>query len=227
MLTLDMTEYQEEASVNRLIGAPPGYVGFEGGGQLTEFVRNKPYTVVMFDEVEKAHARVLDVLLQVMDEGRLTDGQGRLTTFSETVIILTSNLGAYHMLVPTIGERERELVLADVRRFFRPEFLNRLDEIILFHQLTADQLSLIFDLLLKKEFRLAAQQGLKLEVSRAARNWLLAQNDQPEFGARPLRRIISRHLREPLADFLLRQQRQADSAVHVDANEGGLEFRYG
>jgi ATP-dependent Clp protease ATP-binding subunit ClpC len=226
MLTLDMTEYQEEASVNRLIGAPPGYVGFEGGGQLTEFVRQKPYTVVMFDEVEKAHPRVLDVLLQVMDEGRLTDGQGRLTTFSETVIILTSNLGAYHMLVPVIGERERDLVLADVRRFFRPEFLNRLDEIILFHQLTPDQLSLILDLLLKREFRLAARQQIDLEVTRPARDWLLAQNDQPEFGARPLRRIISRHLREPLADFLLSQEKRAQATIAVDADHQGLKFSY-
>jgi ATP-dependent Clp protease ATP-binding subunit ClpC len=226
MLTLDMSEYQEEASVNRLIGAPPGYVGFEGGGQLTEFVRQKPYTVVMFDEVEKAHPRVLDVLLQVMDEGRLTDGQGRLTTFSETVIILTSNLGAYHMLVPVIGERERDLVLAEVRRFFRPEFLNRLDEIILFHQLTPEQLSLILDLLLKREFRLAARQQIQLEVTRAARDWLLAQNDQPEFGARPLRRIISRHLREPLADFLLSQEKRAQATITVDADQHGLIFSY-
>lgn len=226
MLTLDMSEYQEEASVNRLIGAPPGYVGFEGGGQLTEFVRQKPYTVVLFDEVEKAHPRVLDVLLQVMDEGRLTDGQGRLTTFSETVIILTSNLGAYQMLVPVIGERERDIVLAEVRRFFRPEFLNRLDEIILFHQLTAEQLSLILDLLLKREFRLAAQQKIELEVTRAARDWLLAQNDQPEFGARPLRRIISRHLREPLADFLLSQEKRAESTITIDADLGTLKFRY-
>jgi ATP-dependent Clp protease ATP-binding subunit ClpC len=226
MLTLDMSEYQEEASVNRLIGAPPGYVGFEGGGQLTEFVRQKPYTVVLFDEVEKAHPRVLDVLLQVMDEGRLTDGQGRLTTFSETVIILTSNLGAYQMLVPVIGERERELVLAEVRRFFRPEFLNRLDEIILFSQLTPEQLSLILDLLLKRELRLAAQQKIELQVTRPAREWLLAQNDQPEFGARPLRRIISRHLREPLADFLLSQEKRTQSAVTVDADLSGLKFSY-
>lgn len=230
MLTLDMTEYQEEASVNRLIGAPPGYVGFEGGGQLTDFVRQKPYTVVLFDEVEKAHPRVLDILLQVMDEGRLTDGQGRLTTFSETVIILTSNLGAYHMLVPYIGERERELVLGEVRRFFRPEFLNRLEEIILFHQLTPDHLAQIFDLMLEREFRLTASQGIELEVTPPARLWLLAQNNEPEFGARPLRRIINRHLREPLADFLLSRPRQAAGAaisVVVDANEKGLLFEYG
>jgi len=227
MLTLDMTEYQEEASLNRLIGAPPGYVGFEGGGQLTDFVRRRPYTVVMFDEVEKAHPRVLDVLLQVMDEGRLTDGQGRLTTFSETVIILTSNLGAYHMLVPYIGERERELVLAEVRRFFRPEFLNRLDDMILFHQLTTDQLARILDLMLRREIRRAGEQRIKLEITPAAKAWLLAQHNEPEFGARPLRRIISRHLHEPLADFLLRQPTRMETAVLLDASVDDLLFQMG
>ncbi|MGB3717401.1 MAG: ATP-dependent Clp protease ATP-binding subunit, partial [Candidatus Promineifilaceae bacterium] len=226
MVTLDMSEYQEEASVNRLIGAPPGYVGFEGGGQLTDFVRERPYTVVLFDEVEKAHPRVLDLLLQVMDEGRLTDGQGRLTTFSETVIIMTSNLGAYHMLIPVIGEREKELVLEEVRRFFRPEFLNRLDEIILFHQLTPEQLADILDLMLKKEFRLASKQGIDLDLSDDAKLWLLAQNDQPEFGARPLRRIIARNLREPLADFLLSGNRENMAIVRVDAGGNGLEFSF-
>ena len=229
MLVLDMTEYQSEASLNRLIGAPPGYVGFEGGGQLTDFVRERPYTVVLFDEVEKAHPRVLDVLLQVMDEGRLTDSQGRVASFSETVIILTSNLGAYQMLVPIIGERERELVLSEVRRFFRPEFLNRLDEIILFHQLTPPQLARILDLLLKREFRLAARQNIDLTVTPAACEWLLAQNNEPEFGARPLRRIIARHLREPLADFLLSSttNRQQQTAVTVDLKEGALHFDMG
>ena len=224
MITLDMSEYQEEASVNRLIGAPPGYVGFEGGGQLTDYVRQKPYTVVLFDEVEKAHPRVLDVLLQVLDEGRLTDGQGRLTSFSETVIIMTSNLGAYHMLVPIIGEREADLVMAEVRRFFRPEFLNRLDEIVLFHQLTPEQLAEILDLMLNQEFELARRQGIELKVTEPAKKWLLAQNDQPEFGARPLRRIISRNLREPLADFLLTQETTEDALIIVDAGEKNLRF---
>ncbi|MFN2106018.1 MAG: AAA family ATPase, partial [Candidatus Promineifilaceae bacterium] len=225
MLTLDMSEYQDEASINRLIGAPPGYVGFEGGGQLTDYVRENPYTVVLIDEVEKAHPRVLDVLLQVMDEGRLTDGQGRQTTFSEAVIIMTSNLGARHMLVPIIGQRERDLVMSDVRSFFRPEFLNRLDEVILFHQLTPDQLVLILDLMLKKELKLAANQGIELSLTEAAKEWLLAQNNQPEFGARPLRRIIGRYLREPLADFLLsRPPGSGPQTIHVDADKDGLNF---
>lgn len=227
MLTLDMSEYQGEGSVNRLIGAPPGYIGYEGGGQLTDFVRRTPYAVVLLDEVEKAHDRVFDVLLQVLEEGRLTDGQGRTTTFSETVIIMTSNLGARHMLVPTLTAVEEELVMAAVHDFFRPEFLNRLDDVILFHQLTPEQLSRILDLMLKKEFRLAEQQGLRLALTQRAKEWLLAQNDQPEFGARPLRRIIGRHLREPLANFLLSRSAPAETTVIVDAGDGALTFQMG
>jgi ATP-dependent Clp protease ATP-binding subunit ClpC len=225
MITLDMSEYQEESSVNRLIGAPPGYVGFEGGGQLTNFVRERPYTVILFDEVEKAHEKVFDVLLQLLDEGRLTDGQGRLTLFSETVVIMTSNLGSRHMLIPVIGEHERELVMDEVRRFFRPEFLNRLDDIIMFHQLTSEQLAIILDLLLKKELKLAEQQGLKLDVTLPARQWLLAQNDEPQYGARPLRRLIARYLREPLADFLLSQKRDGGAAaITVSVQDNKLSF---
>jgi ATP-dependent Clp protease ATP-binding subunit ClpC len=224
MLTLDMSEYQEEASVNRLIGAPPGYVGFEGGGQLTDFVRGKPYTVVLFDEVEKANRKVLDVLLQVMDEGRLTDSQGREVSLSEAVIVMTSNKGAEHMLVPLIGERERALVMSEVHSFFRPEFLNRLDEIILFHQLTPEQLAEILDLMLKREEKLARRQNIELVVNPDARKWLLAQNHQPHFGARPLRRIIARHLREPLADYLLRQAVRQNTRVSVHADLTALKF---
>ncbi|MFQ5436248.1 MAG: AAA family ATPase, partial [Anaerolineae bacterium] len=177
MLVLDMSEYQEEASVNRLIGAPPGYVGYAEGGQLTNFVRERPYTVVLFDEIEKAHQKVFDVLLQLMEEGRLTDSHGRLTTFSETVVIMTSNLGAKHMLVPVVGERERTLALDEVHSFLRPEFINRLDDIIIFHQLTGPQLAQILDLMLKKEIKLAAAQEISLELTHEAKQWLLAQND--------------------------------------------------
>lgn len=226
MLVLDMSEYQEEASVNRLIGAPPGYVGFEGGGQLTDFVRERPYTVVLLDEIEKANERVMDVLLQVLEEGRLTDGQGRTTTFSETVVIMTSNLGAEYLLTAAIGERERELVMDTVHRFLRPEFINRLDDIIFFLQLTPDELAQILDLMLRKEFKLAKQQGIDLAITPAAKEWLLAQNDQPQFGARPLRRIIGRYLREPLADFLLSQTtRPENTAIIVDADANGLQFK--
>lgn len=225
MLTLDMSEYQNEGSVNRLIGAPPGYVGYEGGGQLTDHVREQPYSVILFDEVEKAHDRVFDVLLQVLDEGRLTDGQGRTATFSETVIIMTSNLGARNLMTPIVGDRERELVMAAVHDFFRPEFLNRLDDIIFFHQLTSDQLALILDLMLKGELALAARQGITIDVTADAKRWMLAQNNEPQFGARPLRRIISRYLREPLADFLLTSERNENSTVTVEAGENGLTFQ--
>lgn len=225
MLVLDMSEYQEEASVNKLIGAPPGYVGFQGGGRLTNYVRERPYTVVLFDEVEKAHQRVFDVLLQVLEEGRLTDSSGLVATFSEAVIIMTSNLGAPHMLTAVISEGQRELVMDEVHRFFRPEFLNRIDEVVLFHQLTGDQLAIILDLMLNKEIRLAKEQGLDLALTPTAKQWLLAQNDQPQYGARPLRRIIARHLREPLANFLLSTERSTDTAVVIiDATPNGLQF---
>jgi ATP-dependent Clp protease ATP-binding subunit ClpB len=225
MLTLDMSEYQNEGSVNRLIGAPPGYVGYEGGGQLTDYVRDRPYCVILLDEVEKAHDRVFDVLLQVLDEGRLTDGQGRTATFSETVIIMTSNLGARHLLTPVIGERQKQLVMDAVYAFFRPEFLNRLDDIIFFHQLTPEHLARILDLMLKKELDLAQRQGLHLDVTDGARRWMLAQNDEPQFGARPLRRIISRHLREPLADFLLTSKQDASAVITVEAGDDRLAFQ--
>jgi len=224
LVVLDMSEYQQEDSLNRLIGAPPGYVGFEGGGQLTDRVIETPYTVVLFDEVEKAHPRVLDVLLQMMEEGRLTDGKGRTASFSETVIILTSNLGAIYLNDLELGEEAKELALAEVKRHFRPEFLNRLDDIIVFHRLTQDQLRLILGLMLKKESTLAKGRGLSLEVTENARTWLLAQNEHPEWGARPLRRIIQRHIREPLADFLLIQDPPPATTVRVDANQGGPVF---
>ena len=224
MVVLDMSEYHQEDSLNRLIGAPPGYVGFEGGGQLTDRVIESPYTVVLFDEVEKAHPRVLDVLLQMMEEGRLTDGKGRTASFSETVIILTSNLGAAYLGDASLGEAAKELALTEVKRHFRPEFLNRLDDIIVFHRLTDDQLHLILGLMLKREFKLAAGRGLSLEVTEDARTWLLAKNEHPEWGARPLRRIIQRHIREPLADFLLVKDPPPDTTVRVDVGQDGLTF---
>ncbi|MGQ9599203.1 MAG: AAA family ATPase [Anaerolineae bacterium] len=223
-VTLDMSEYQQEHTVSRLIGAPPGYVGHESGGQLTDAIRTKPYTVVLLDEIEKAHPRVLDILLQVMEEGRLTDGQGRTASFRETVIIMTSNLGSEHLVEPVLTDKTRELVMHKVRATFRPEFLNRLDEIILFHPLSREQLRRILDLMLKKEARLLQAQDITLEVSDAACSWMLAQNDHPEWGARPLRRIISRYLREPLADYLLSVDPKPGTIIRVDAGEQSLVF---
>jgi ATP-dependent Clp protease ATP-binding subunit ClpC len=223
-VALDMSEYQEEHTVNRMIGAPPGYVGYESGGQLTDAVRDKPYTIVLFDEVEKAHPRVLDILLQVMEEGRLTDGQGRTANFSESVIIMTSNLGSEFLTEPVLTDPARARVMRQVKSTFRPEFLNRLDEIILFHPLSQEQLRLILGLMLRKEARLLQEQGLRLDVTPEAYIWMLAQNDHPEWGARPLRRIIRRYLREPLADFLLASDHESGAMVKVDAGDQGLTF---
>ena len=224
MIVLDMSEYQQDHTVNRLIGAPPGYIGFEAGGQLTEKVRQRPHTVVLFDEVEKAHSRVLDVLLQIMEEGRLTDAQGRATSFSETVIIMTSNLGSEHLDKPVMTDEMREEVMQVMHGALRPEFLNRLDEIILFLPLSADQLRQILDLQLKKEVKMLQAQGVALEISEPAKSWLLDQNDHPEWGARPLRRIIQKNLREPLADWLLTAAPDKGARVAVDAGVQGLSF---
>jgi ATP-dependent Clp protease ATP-binding subunit ClpC len=222
ILALDMTEYQQEDSLNRLIGAAPGYVGFEGGGQLTDRVRATPYTVVLFDECEKAHPRILDVLLQIMEEGRLTDGQGRVASFAEAVVILTSNLGAEFLSDLSLGDTAHELAMQMVKQHFRPEFLNRLDEIVMFNALNPEALRLVLDLMLKQEAKLAEGRGLKLEVSEAARAWLLAQNDHPEWGARPLRRIIERHVRQPLADALLAAEVKPGTVAKVEVGEKGL-----
>ncbi len=224
MLPLDMSEFKDEASLNRLIGSPSGYVDSEAGGQLTERVRKQPYVIVLFDEVEKAHPRILDILLQVIEEGRLTDGRGQVTYFSETVIILTSNLGSHELAVPVITDEIRDEAMEEVRTFFRPEFLNRLDEIVMFNALTQEDLANVLKLNLKGEQRLAEERGLKLIFTDAAQAWMLAQNDEPEYGARPLKRIIRRSVREPLADFLLSANPPAGTQVTVDANDQGLLF---
>jgi len=225
MLQIDMSEYMDENTVSRLIGAPPGYVGYEGGGQLTDRVREQPYIVVVFDEVEKAHRRVLDILLQVMEEGRLTDAQGNVANFSEAVIIMTSNVGAYALETTVIDDETRDTVMDEVRSEFRPEFLNRIDEIVMFHPLNDEHLALILDLLLKTEHRLAAERGLVLEFTRKAKTWMLAQNDHPEWGARPLKRIIQRSVRDQLADYLLKDPPQPGTTVKIDANKSGLTFK--
>ncbi len=228
LISLDMTEYQQEDSLNRLIGAAPGYVGFEGGGQLTDRVRQMPYAIVLFDECEKAHPRILDVLLQMMDEGRLTDGQGRVAKFSDAVIILTSNLGATYLVDRSLGEAQAHALALDaVKQHFRPEFLNRLDEIIMFNALSAEALRKVLDLMLKKEMKLAGERNLTLDITDAARTWLLAQNDHPEWGARPLRRIIQKYVREPLADYLLEKNPAAGTPIKVDVEGNELKIAEG
>ncbi|MCY4248387.1 MAG: ATP-dependent Clp protease ATP-binding subunit [Chloroflexi bacterium] len=227
LFALDMSEYKDESSINRLLGSAVGYVGSEDGGQLTERIRTRPYTIVLLDEIEKAHPRIMDVLLQVMEEGRLTDGRGNTARFSEAVVILTSNIGSEHLMVRKITEDLREQVLDEVLDFLRPEFVNRLDEVILFNALSDDDFVLILDLLIEKENKLAAERGLSLSFTPEAKQWLLEQNDEPEFGARPLRRILRRNLREPLADFLLRSDPPEGTQVRVHANgrnADGLAF---
>jgi ATP-dependent Clp protease ATP-binding subunit ClpC len=224
MLPLDMSEFKDESSINRLVGSPSGYVDSEAGGQLTERVKQQPYIIVLFDEVEKAHPRIMDILLQVIEEGRLTDGRGNQVSFAETVVILTSNLGSVELAVPVITDDIREAAMDEVRTWFRPEFLNRLDEVIMFNALSPEDLASILKLQLKKESRMAAERGLKLSFTETAEAWMLAQNDEPEYGARPLRRIIRRSVREPLADFLLRANPPSGTAITVDATDGALSF---
>jgi ATP-dependent Clp protease ATP-binding subunit ClpC len=224
MLALDMSEFKDESSLNRLIGSPSGYVDSEAGGQLTERVKQQPYLLVLFDEVEKAHQRIMDILLQVIEEGRLTDGRGNTVSFSETVVILTSNLGSEALAVPVITDEVRDEAMEAVREWFRPEFLNRLDEIIMFNALNEENLRNILQLELKKETRMATERGLNLAFTDASVDWMMAQNDEPQYGARPLRRIIRRSVREPLADFLLKQNPASGTEVRVDANDEGLVF---
>jgi ATP-dependent Clp protease ATP-binding subunit ClpA len=227
MLPLDMSEFKDESSINRLIGSPTGYVGSEDGGQLTEKVRQQPYIIVLFDEVEKAHPRIMDVLLQVFEEGRLTDGRGVTTRFSETVVILTSNIGSEHLAVPYLNEEIKDAVMEEVRGYMRPEFINRLDEVVMFNALGEDDLEKIMRLLLKKESRLAEERGLRISFSDTAIKYLLSLNDEPGYGARPLQRIIRRSVREPLADFLLRTNPPAGTEVKITTSrkkENGLKF---
>ena len=227
LFPLDMSEYKDESSINRLIGSAVGYVGSDEGGQLTERIRQQPYTIVLLDEIEKSHPRIMDVLLQVMEEGRLTDGRGNIARFSEAVVIMTSNIGSEHLMVRHITDDLRERIMDQVLDFLRPEFVNRLDEVILFNALSDDDFVLILDLLIEKENLLARERGLELTFSPAAKQWMLEQNDEPEYGARPLRRILRRNLREPLADFLLRYNPPEGTEVHIDSSgAGGLEFSF-
>jgi ATP-dependent Clp protease ATP-binding subunit ClpB len=220
-----MSEYGEKHSVARLVGAPPGYVGYDEGGQLTEAVRRRPYAVVLLDEVEKAHPDVFNVLLQVMDDGRLTDGQGRTVDFSNVVLIMTSNLGS--SLLTDILEPEevsRERVMAAVRDAFKPEFLNRLDEILVFHRLGRDELARIVDLQVARLAVRLADRRLTLELTPAAKAWLADRGHDPAYGARPLRRLISKAIGDELARRLLAGDLAEGDAIVVDAEGGQLTF---
>jgi len=225
MVRIDMSEFMEKHSVARLIGAPPGYVGYEEGGVLTEAVRRRPYQVVLFDEVEKAHADVFNILLQVLDDGRLTDGQGRTVDFTNTIIILTSNLGSQYLTSLTDDEDVEKVepqVMEVVRGHFRPEFLNRLDEIILFHRLGHEHMGPIVDIQVARVGTLLADRKIKLDLSDAARAWLGRVGYDPVYGARPLKRAVQKYLQDPLADALLRGEIPDGSTVRVNEGDGAL-----
>ena len=225
MVRIDMSEFMEKHSVARLIGAPPGYVGYEEGGALTEAVRRRPYQVVLFDEVEKAHHDVFNVLLQVLDDGRLTDGQGRTVDFRNTVIILTSNLGAEYLAAQPEDEDStavRGQVMAAVRAHFRPEFLNRLDEIILFHRLTRSQMDTIVEIQIERLIRLLSDRKIGVTLDAKAKAWLANAGYDPVFGARPLKRVIQRNLQDPLASLILEGKVADGGTVKVSAGKRGL-----
>jgi ATP-dependent Clp protease ATP-binding subunit ClpB len=225
MVRIDMSEFMEKHSVSRLIGAPPGYVGYDEGGVLTEAVRRRPYQVVLFDEVEKAHGDVFNVLLQVLDDGRLTDGQGRTVDFTNTIIVLTSNLGSQFIAGLAEGDSVESVepqVMDIVRAHFRPEFLNRLDEIILFHRLGADHMGPIVDIQVGRVAKLLAERKVTLDLTDAARAWLGRVGYDPVYGARPLKRAVQKYLQDPLADKILRGQVPDGATVHVDEGDGQL-----
>jgi len=227
MVRIDMSEFMEKHSVARLIGAPPGYVGYEEGGALTEAVRRRPYQVVLFDEVEKAHGDVFNVLLQVLDDGRLTDGQGRTVDFSNTLIILTSNLGS--QFLSNLGEGQdvsavEDQVMEVVRAHFRPEFLNRLDEIILFHRLGQEHMGPIVDIQVDRVAKLLKDRKIRLELSDGARAWLGRVGYDPVYGARPLKRAVQKYLQDPLADSILKGEVPDGSTLRIDEGEGRLEL---
>jgi ATP-dependent Clp protease ATP-binding subunit ClpB len=225
MVRIDMSEFMEKHAVSRLIGAPPGYVGYEEGGVLTEAVRRRPYQVILFDEVEKAHPDVFNILLQVLDDGRLTDGQGRTVDFRNTIIILTSNLGSEYLVALGEGEdsdKARDQVMAVVRQAFRPEFLNRLDEVILFHRLSRRNMTGIVDIQLLRLDALLAERKLELSLDQKAKEWLADAGYDPVYGARPLKRVIQRELQNPLAMLILEGKFKAGEVIAVSADQDGL-----
>jgi ATP-dependent Clp protease ATP-binding subunit ClpB len=226
MVRIDMSEYSEKHSVARLVGAPPGYVGYDQGGQLTEAVRRRPYTVVLFDEVEKAHPDVFDTLLQVLDDGRLTDGQGRTVDFRNTILVLTSNLGSQAIADPSLDDRgRRDAVMSIVQRHFKPEFLNRLDDVVVFHALSTEELTHIVDIQLDVLRRRLAKRRLTLEVSDAGREWLAMNGFDPVYGARPLRRLVQSAIGDQLAKELLSGDVREGDTVRVDLDptaDGGM-----
>ena len=224
MVRIDMSEYMEKHSVSRLIGAPPGYVGYDEGGQLTEAVRRRPYSVVLFDEIEKAHPDVFNVLLQVLDDGRITDGQGRTVDFTNTVLIMTSNIGSRFILDGADAESRNEKALDALRGHFRPEFLNRVDDIIIFERLQAEDLKHIINIQLARVHKRLQAKGLKLQLSDAATALIAQHGYDPVYGARPLKRAIQHDLLDPLSLAILSGRFREGSTIHADVQDGKLSF---
>ena len=227
LLRIDMSEYMEKHSVARLIGAPPGYVGYEEGGTLTEAVRRRPYQVVLFDEIEKAHPDVFNILLQVLDDGRLTDGQGHTVDFRNTLIIMTSNLGSEFLANQPEGQDTdavRDQVMAIVRAHFRPEFLNRVDEIILFHRLQKPEMTKIVDIQMARLAKLLEDRKIVITLEPSAREWLAEKGWDPAYGARPLKRVIQKSVQDPLAELILSGRIRDGDKVDISAGKQGLTF---
>jgi ATP-dependent Clp protease ATP-binding subunit ClpB len=224
MVRLDMSEYMEKHSVARLIGAPPGYVGYEEGGRLTEAVRRRPYSVVLFDEIEKAHPDVFNVLLQVLDDGRLTDGKGRVVSFKNTVIIMTSNIGSHWIAETTeLGEEEvKAKIEEELRRHFRPEFFNRIDDVIVFHRLSRDEIEQIVEIQLRHLAGAVADRGIELTWTPGAKKLLAARGYDPTFGARPLKRLVQKEVSDALARKILAREIHPGDAVELDGGPEGL-----
>jgi ATP-dependent Clp protease ATP-binding subunit ClpB len=233
MIRIDMSEYQEKHTVSRLIGAPPGYVGYEEAGQLTEAVRRRPYSVVLFDEVEKAHPEVLNVMLQLLDDGRLTDGKGRTVDFKNAVVIMTSNVGSHYIAEQAskrdgasavLDEHVRQEVMEALRAHFRPEFLNRLDEIIIFHALSRLEMRSIIDIQLRGLMKRLEDRKIRVDLTDRAKDLLIAEGYDPTYGARPLKRTIQRRVLDPLAMRVLQGEFGEGAVVRIDAPRGELEF---
>jgi len=232
---MDMSEYMEKHTVSRLIGAPPGYIGYEEGGQLTEIVRRRPYQVILFDEIEKAHPDVFNILLQILEDGRLTDGHGRTVNFKNTVVIMTSNLGSKEFQRESIGfrlggetkadrERKKSAVESTLKQTFRPEFLNRIDETIIFDELTEDQLHQIVELMLKEVQARLSERQITVSLTSHAKSWLAKEGFDPLYGARPLRRTIQRSVENPLSKKILQGEFQEGDSVLVELDAGALSF---
>jgi ATP-dependent Clp protease ATP-binding subunit ClpB len=235
LIRIDMSEYMERHAVARIIGAPPGYVGYEEGGQLAEQVRRRPYSVVLFDEIEKAHPDVFNSMLQILDDGRLTDGQGRTVNFKNTVIVMTSNVGSGTLKQASIGfsvhakgenEDLRKRLLESLRSTFRPEFLNRVDDIIVFNSLRREDLAQIIDLQVGRVRKMLQERGIRLELTEAARSLIIEEGYDPQYGARPMRRAIQRLIQDPLALQLLNGDFAEGDTVLVDADPAGHAMKF-